>query len=425
MRILIWAGAIWGSGWSIWWIFFAQQAFKFRNEQVWLHNLSPEKSPRSKSTWPSVTVIAPACNEAKDIERCMNTLLQQDYPSFDIIAINDRSSDDTGEILDRLAKKDNRLKSLHIDKLPPGWMGRCHAFDMGGRQATGDYMLFLDADAFLDPSVLRRTILFMEKESVDYISILSKRICINVWEKVFIIAFFNLMSSLGPVWKVRHPSSHVSIGIGSFALFRRKVFEQINGMRNLRLSISDDQALAAAVKAHGFSCRLLLAENLLESRWQDGLKGHILGLEKNGFATFGFNYFLAVRMLIRNFSLNFSPFLSLVLGMLLSSIPIVLISLSGIFSIWILTFYYHRQIMRRPNELLFLPLGCLFFGVSLLWSTWRTFSTGGCKWKNQFYPLEDLMNHFTERAEWLKFAWASQNSQKMECREKPPLSEAS
>ncbi|HMB96410.1 MAG TPA: glycosyltransferase family A protein, partial [Tepidisphaeraceae bacterium] len=93
---------------------------------------------------PQVTILIPAKDEGGGIRQCVESVLALDYPSFDVIAIDDRSRDETGNILDEIALRDSRLRVIHIDALPSGWLGKCHALHVGAKQANGHWLLFVD-----------------------------------------------------------------------------------------------------------------------------------------------------------------------------------------------------------------------------------------------------------------------------------------
>src|ERR1700731_3738971 len=126
--------------------------------------------PPSDPAAPSLTVIVPACNEAKDIAACLHSLVAQDYPNLNIVAINDRSTDQTGALMDALAAQHpTRLRVLHITELPSGWLGKTHAMALAARHTTADYLLFTDADILFHPTVLRRALSYLVKSRGDHL----------------------------------------------------------------------------------------------------------------------------------------------------------------------------------------------------------------------------------------------------------------
>ena len=137
----------------------------------------------SHDDMPTLSIVVPACNEEDTIERGMNSLLALDYPHLEIIAVNDRSTDRTGAILDRLALSDPRLRVLHVETLPAGWLGKNHAMHSGSQAAKGKWLLFTDADVVFAPDALRRTVAFAERECLDHLVLSPRCETHGFWER--------------------------------------------------------------------------------------------------------------------------------------------------------------------------------------------------------------------------------------------------
>src|SRR6266567_8232148 len=121
-------------------------------------------SAKTGATSPRVSIIVPARNEAAKIAAAMRTLMKSDYPNLEVIAVNDRSTDNTGAILDEVASESvGRLKVIHVETLPPGWLGKTHAMYLAARQATGEWILFTDADVHHRTDSLRRAVGYAER----------------------------------------------------------------------------------------------------------------------------------------------------------------------------------------------------------------------------------------------------------------------
>ena len=144
-----------------------------------------------------MSIIVPACNEAADIEATLSRLLALDYDNYEVIAVDDRSSDQTGEIMESIAAADpaGRLKAIHIAELPPGWMGKPHAMWSASNIATGDWLLFTDADVLFKPDALRRALSYAESEHADHVVLFPRMIMKHPGEKMM-IAFFQTLFRL-------------------------------------------------------------------------------------------------------------------------------------------------------------------------------------------------------------------------------------
>ena len=176
---------------------------------------------------PRVSIIVPACNEEADIEATLTRLLALDYDNYEVIAVDDRSTDRTGEIMERVAAgaPPGRLQVIRISDLPAGWMGKPHAMWSAGNQATGDWLLFTDADVLFKPDVLRRAVAYAEAEPADHLVLFPRMIMKRPGEKMM-IAFFQTLFVFGHrPWKVADPKTRDHIGVGAFNMVRRKVYE--------------------------------------------------------------------------------------------------------------------------------------------------------------------------------------------------------
>ncbi|MEK7768052.1 MAG: glycosyltransferase family A protein, partial [bacterium] len=137
-----------------WW---AGMALVIRRHVAGLRSLGDEAAPEP-AAWPRLSVLVPACNEADTLEPALETLLRSDYPDLEVILVDDRSTDGTGAVVDRLAARDARIVPVHVAALPPGWLGKVHAMHVALPHATGEWLLFSDADVHAAPDTIRRAV---------------------------------------------------------------------------------------------------------------------------------------------------------------------------------------------------------------------------------------------------------------------------
>ncbi|HMO25199.1 MAG TPA: glycosyltransferase family 2 protein, partial [Tepidisphaeraceae bacterium] len=147
-----------------------------------MKRLETDPTPPLPDTPPTVTVIVPAKDESADIADCINRIRQLDYPDFRIIAVNDRSTDDTGAILDTLAREESRLRVIHVTELPEGWLGKCHALHVAQQQTTSEWILFIDSDVVVEPSALTAVLATATTRKFDAVSILTRLRADTIWE---------------------------------------------------------------------------------------------------------------------------------------------------------------------------------------------------------------------------------------------------
>src|ERR1700690_2448550 len=257
---------------------------------AWLWRLAdaaagvPKISDISSPEWdgkppgnPRISIIVPACNEAADIEATLTRLLALEYDNYEVIAVDDRSTDRTGEIMERIAAavSPDRLKVVRIADLPAGWMGKPHAMWSAGKLATGDWLLFTDADVLFKPEVLRRAVAYAESERADHLVLFPRMIMKHPGEKMM-IAFFQTLFVFGHrPWKVADPKTKDHIGVGAFNMIRRPVYEALGTYKALRFDVLDDMKMGKVVKNAGYAQRNVFGGDLISLHWAKGAMGMV------------------------------------------------------------------------------------------------------------------------------------------------------
>jgi len=229
--------------------------------------LRPMTDSAQPSELPKLSVIVPARNEAASIETCIRSLLRQDYPNLEVVAVNDRSTDDTRAILDRLAAEfDDRLQVVHVSMLPTGWFGKPHALDLGMQSANGSLVCFTDADCeFLAPSAVRTTVVEMLRSDVDFFSIAAKYTMSSLRECVAVPCFAEAIFAWLRPERVSDPSWPDAFANGAFILVRREPFEAIGGWGSVRTKISEDLELARNAKRAGLRLKVEQGEGFYQT----------------------------------------------------------------------------------------------------------------------------------------------------------------
>ena len=237
--------------------------------------------------WPKVSVIVPACNEAGTLPGAAEKLLALEYPALELVFINDRSTDGTGAVVDQLATQDERIRAVHVAELPEGWLGKPHAMERGCEVASGDWLLFTDADVHFAPQTLARAIAWCEAGQVDHLAVIP-----DVEARGFALqaalASFGRYFTLGRrLWAVNDDNSSTFIGIGAFNLVRRSALERTEGLSWLAGDTVDDLALGMLMRQSGARCRVLWGRDALSVHWYETLGTMIVGLEKNTYPMAG------------------------------------------------------------------------------------------------------------------------------------------
>jgi len=356
-----------------------------------------DRNPVVPSGNPRVSIIVPARNEEESIEQALHTLLVLDYDNYEVIAVNDRSTDRTGEIMERVSQNPHPvaqnatrmghpLRVIHHTELPSGWLGKTHAMWTAANQASGDWLLFTDADVMFKPDSLRRALAYAEAQPADHV-VLFPRMIMKRPGEYMMIAFFQTMFMFGHrPWKVADPSTEDHMGVGAFNLVRRRVYDAVGTYEALRMEVLDDMKLGKVVKNAGFAQRNVFGGDLISIRWGHGAFGIVNNLTKNFFAVLSFQSW---RTLLSAFGLafvNLGPFLGIWLAHGWERLPFA-IALGSLLMIYV-GMSWRSSV--PPYYVLLHPVSTMLFIYTLLRSMFLTLRNDGIVWRGTKYPLEEL-----------------------------------
>ena len=353
---------------------------------------------------PRVSIIVPARNEAEHIEAALVSLLQLVYPDYEVIAVDDRSDDDTGITMNRVNSEwrergelsHHRLKVLHVSELPQGWLGKVHAMWKAAQKATGEWLLFTDADVVFRADALRRALIYAERERADHVVLFPTMVMHTVGERMMMAFFQSQFIFAHRPWKVADPESRDAIGVGAFNLVRRSVYENIGTYAALRMAVLDDMMLGELVKHAGFRQRCVFGRDLLRLRWVVGTFGMVRGLTKNFFAILRFNLLFAIAAICGVLFINAGPFI----GVWFAQGWAVTGYLAALFAIACM--YYGMASMSNLSPLyVFLhPVGTLLFAFAMVRSVVVTLARRGVEWRGTFYSLKELKQFEKTASRW-------------------------
>jgi len=345
-----------------------------------------DRNPVRPSGNPRVSIIVPARNEQECVESALKTLLGLDYDNYEVIAVDDRSTDRTGEIMDRVATGSSKLRVIHHTELPPGWLGKTHAMWSAAKQASGEWLLFTDADVLFKADSLRRALSYAEAQPADHV-VLFPRMIMKRPGEYMMIAFFQTMFMFGHrPWKVADPTTDDHMGVGAFNLVRRSVYDAVGTYKALRMEVLDDMKLGKVVKKSGFAQRNVFGDDLISIRWARGAMGIVNNLTKNFFAVLSFQSWRTILSAIALAFLNYGPFVGVVIAhgwmrlpyaVALGSMALIYLGMSWRSSVPV---YY----------VLLHPVSTTLFIYTLLRSMFLTLWNDGIVWRGTKYPLEEL-----------------------------------
>jgi chlorobactene glucosyltransferase len=285
LRLFLWAHVIGIVGFYLvaWW----RTAPSKKDRVKALPARDPAVSPLRPAD-PTVSIIVPARNEERNIRRCVTSLLEQDYEYYEIIVVDDGSTDATGRILDELIAthpNGKRLWVLRLRDLPTGWAGKPHALHCGVQEARGEWLLFTDADTWHAPNCLRSAMAQALQEKADLFTMGSEQELPSFWDRVLMPMAYLGISLQYPPRKVNDPQSSVAVANGQYILIRRQIYDIIGGYArpDLRGTLLDDRDLARVVKESGFLLRFMDGRDLLRVRMYQGLADIWHGWRKNAY----------------------------------------------------------------------------------------------------------------------------------------------
>ena len=333
-----------------------------------------------------VSIVVAARNEQHHLRRAVESLMAQDYSRLEIIVVNDRSTDDTAAILDDLARSYDKLKVIHITQLPHGWLGKNHALYVGAQQASGDYLLFTDADVIMHPTALSRAISFMQQGNLDHLAVSPQADQKGTLLNILVGTFLYLFTLSKKPWKARDRKSRFYMGIGAFNLIAADAYKKIGTHERIAMRPDDDMMLGLLVKKNRLQQDVLNGIGMINIEWYTSLGEMIRGLEKNVFA--GLNYSLLFAALA---CLCLFTFLVFPLGAVFLTTGVARIINLLALAVWAVSYADNARFWKIPLwHGIALPLGTVLLIYAIANAVARTIRNRGITWRDTYYSLEDL-----------------------------------
>ncbi|WP_101477445.1 glycosyltransferase [Candidatus Nitrosotalea bavarica] len=249
-------------GVAIAWIFLIKSMWVTFRDSPFLDKFNP----RPHHT-PKVSIILPARNEEPFIEKCINSLLDQDYKNYEIIAIDDRSEDNTGNIIKKISIENSKVVYVLAEPKPEKWTGKNWACIEGFRKASGELLLFTDADTFHSRRTISLAVDHLMSEELDALTVIPKMLCLDWWTKVTLPVLSTFLHTRFSALRVNDPSKKTGYFFGSFFIIKRKTYESVGTHEGVKNQIVEDGALGKKVKEQGFKLKMVRGEHLVEAIW--------------------------------------------------------------------------------------------------------------------------------------------------------------
>lgn len=342
--------------------------------------------PLKEKACPMLSVIVAARNEAENIEEALRSLLNHDYSNLELIVVNDRSTDDTPHILQKLAREFPKLKIVSIEHLPEKWLGKNYALYQGTLRASGEFYLFTDADILFKPTTLRRAMTYVQANQLEHLCCFPQLKASGIALNILIAQFTFYFILWTKPWNARHQKKINFIGIGAFNLVKASVYQKAGTHQAIAMRPDDDIKLGKLLKSQGYRQDFLIGTTMLSVEWYSSVRDLIQGLMKNSFASVNYQISLVLWGTFVLLFLNCWPFVAVFWTEgLLQQLNILILILLGIM------FWEHSRAFKlQAGYGLFYPISTLLY-LYILWkSTLLTLWHQGIFWRETFYPLKDL-----------------------------------
>jgi hypothetical protein len=337
---------------------------------------------------PALTAVVPCRNEAAGVEACVRSLLAQDLPGLRVVAVDDRSADATGAILDRVAREDARLEVVHVASLPAGWLGKNHACAAGARRATGEWILFTDGDVVFAPDALRGALSVALRRGLGHLAVVPRFVAPGFAERAFVTAFAALLSPAVGIWDLPRAGTRAYFGIGAFNLVRRADYEGAGGHARIAMEVVDDVKLGLLLRRSGVPQGVADSGGRVSVRWQHGFLPSVLGLVKNAFSAIEYRLGVAVAAAAGSLLLGAVPVAVAALGPGATARALAGAALAA-------AFVHHGVSARRlargsGAEGLLAPACTLLLGAVVLGSALAVRWRGAVVWRGTWYGLAEV-----------------------------------
>jgi len=334
----------------------------------------------------ATAVIVAARDEERHIRASVSSLLSQTYPALEVIVVNDRSTDATGTILDDLAREEPRLRVVHVDALPDGWLGKNHAMQLGARAAGAELLIFADGDVVMAPDAIARASRLMTTLRIDHLAV-APDMRLPTWPLALVVNYFMMwfLLYLKP-WRAQDPKSTAFIGIGAFNMVRASAFHAVDGFARIALRPDDDIMLGKLLKRHGHRQLLATADGTVAVEWYQTLGELARGFRKNAFAGMHYSLLLTIGAVAGNVVLCIWPFIAAWITsgaerwLYLTAVVAQIVAYAG-------GAFVGRT---RPWLAILYPVAAVLFVSILTAAVFRTLRRRGIEWRGTFYALDRL-----------------------------------
>ncbi len=333
-----------------------------------------------------VVIIIAVRNEESALREALTSVCNLDYSNYKVLVINDRSTDNTGNILSEMQAQYNHLSVINVETLPAGWLGKNHALYTGSKSSHEEYILFTDADVVYHKDVLNKAMQYCVKNDLDHLTILPGIVSPLSTLNSVVMTFVIMLTALQRPWAAKIKKSKASMGVGAFNLVKREMYERAGTHKAIAMRPDDDLRLAASIKAAGGKADVLYGRGEIEVEWYTSVKEFINGLMKNIYSGFKYNALLAAGGALGTLLFFVLP------------IPLVLVFGNNAARILVICMFLFQLIlygsMPGSNGKWWYAFLSSYAGTVMVYiiikATITNLYNGGIYWRDTFYSLKEL-----------------------------------
>lgn len=358
-----------------------------------LLNLRALKKPKSDVQLPEpaplISVLVPARNEESNIGMCLDSLRHQDYPNFEILVLDDSSTDGTADIVAQITAEDSRVRLLQGQPLAPGWAGKTFACHQLAKEARGSWLLFTDADTIHAPSMLRRVLGVALVSRAVLISGFPYQQTTSIWQKMVLpIMFYFMLLCWMPLWLLQRSRRNLpSVAIGQFLFFSAVEYRSIGGHEAVKSRIMEDVWLGREVSRHHYKQLTLDLSSLVSCEMYRELGTMWDGIARWLYVVASLSVVSLVGLMAVALFLFLAPFLWLAYGLLLGQPALaweVLVTLQ-VAIVFLARFLAGRRFSQPGTSVILHPVGILFMVLATFYASYQYITGRGVRWKGRVY----------------------------------------
>ena len=359
-----------------------------------------DKFDNSSNQIPKVSIILPARNEEKFIGKCLESFVNQDYTNYEIMAIDDSSDDKTWEIIEKYAKKSDKVVPVKAASKPDGWMGKNWACMEGFKRASGDLLLFTDADTVYSKKVLSLAVAHLLSEKLDVLTVIPRLLCLDNITKITLPMLSTFLHSRYSALNVNNPKKGIGYFFGSFFIIKKEVYEKIGTHEKVKHEIIEDGALGKITKESGFRLKMVRGEHLLDAVYSRSSQEMWNGLERLMVPLYHQNKSYAVGVFFAVLFILFIPIPFLIYSMIflensISFIPLLASAILSTSTIFIAAFMETKMGLNLNSVFgLFAPLGGLIVTCGFLSGILQANKSSAVSWRGRKYSVKEFSQNY-------------------------------